>query len=87
MNPPKSALQSRIAEELSRLNASASPDLTEDCPERAWLNGAAWMADKITQVLEDQHEDAAALLKRTALDPICLQSAPRPQVKKPARSA
>ncbi len=82
MNPPKSALQRRIAEELSQLNASASPDLPEECPERAWLNGAAWMAAKIAEVLEDEHEDAAALLKRTALEPICLKSAPRPRMMK-----
>lgn len=75
MQPPKSVLRQRIAQELSLLDDSDKAHLSDDCPERAWMNGAAWMAEKIAQLIEDESDEAATLLKKTSLAPVCLRQA------------
>ena len=85
MTPPKSALHRKIAHELSLIDKSATPPLPDDCPEQAWLDGAAWMAEKIAKLLEDENEDAAFLLKRTVLGPVHLAKDDCPVIRKSAQ--
>ena len=70
MTSSKIALQRKIEQELSLLEAPDISQLAQDCPERAWLKGAACMAEKIARLLEEEGEDSACLLKRTVLGPL-----------------
>ena len=75
MTAQKLLLLQRIQQELALLKFEDADHSDDENPERAWMNGAAWMAEKIAQLLEDESEDAAALLKKMSLSPVCLKQA------------
>ena len=75
MTAQKLLLLQRIQQELALLKFEDADHSDDENPERAWMNGAAWMAEKIAQLLEDESEDAAALLKKMSLSPVFLKQA------------